>query len=275
MIDITKDELESLLSVATSAQMQVYEKTKPAVQDAADRCVREVLGAVGEAALDTSADSFFLRSAKRYICLDAFLAVLRQLDLVLTPTGFGVVANNTTSPASKERVNALHDQLALARERARGELLECLQEVEGWGTTVAASRQIRTVFYDVRELERMCDRETTMEEWKAMLRVAKEVDVDFRRLFGNAQMDDIVLKLRSGATSTSTAYADVVRLMQEITFLRAWHSPSEPERMRRLQELVEFNATTYTIYMNSNEYKVNHYERFQNKQDSPGFCFVG
>lgn len=275
MIDITKEEFESILSVATSAQMQVYDKVKPAIEEAKDRCERELLGTVGAADLDATSISSFVRAAKRYISMDAILSVLRQLDLVLTPTGFGVVANNTTSPASKERVNALADELALARERSRGTLISYLREVDGWGTTTQASHCIRTLFWDIRLLEEMCNRTTTMDEWKEMGRVAKETDVDFRRLLGNAQMDDILLRVRTGYANTVTAYADVVLLMQEITFLRFWHTPSEPERMRRLLELVEYNSSTFTIYMESNEYKVNHYERFQNKQENAGYCFVG
>lgn len=277
MITISKEEFEQILNVATSSQMQVYEKVEPVINEALSRCEWELLGDVGASALDAAAaaGSRLVATARRYVCMDALLSVLRQLDLVLTPTGFGVVANNTTAPASRERVDALRDELWLSRERSRGELLTLLCSVEGWGTTRQAKRQVRTVFWDIRLLESYANRATTQQEWAEMTTTAALVDTDLRRLLGNAQMDEIMEAVRTGKTETSTPYADVVLLMQAITFLRAWHSPAERERVRRLLETVEYNAETFATYMNSNEYKVNHYERFQNRQDSPGFCFVG
>ena len=45
------------------------------------------------------------------ICLRAAYDAVPQMDLVLTPTGFGIVSNQNTAPASRERVDALRLQL--------------------------------------------------------------------------------------------------------------------------------------------------------------------
>ena len=49
-------------------------------------------------------DEAITAQAVRYVCLRAFYDATPALDLVLTPTGFGVVSNQTIAPASKERV---------------------------------------------------------------------------------------------------------------------------------------------------------------------------
>ena len=50
-------------------------------------------------------------AARRCVAIRAMLRVFRQLDIVLTPTGFGVVSTDNVKPASRERVAALRDEL--------------------------------------------------------------------------------------------------------------------------------------------------------------------
>lgn len=49
------------------------------------------------------------------VVLRAAYHAIPYMDLVLTPTGFGIVSNQSTAPASRERVEALREQL---RQRA-------------------------------------------------------------------------------------------------------------------------------------------------------------
>lgn len=60
--------------------------------------------------------------AKQYIVVTAFADAVPSLDLVVTPTGIGVVNTETIAPASKERVERLIDYL---RQRS-GVLLDDL-----------------------------------------------------------------------------------------------------------------------------------------------------
>ena len=101
-IQISKDDFEQSILAATSSHSEVFESVEPHFKESYQRLCQQILGVVGEAALETSDD---LREAViKAVCLDAFLGVVRHLDLVLTPTGFGVVANNEVTPASAARV---------------------------------------------------------------------------------------------------------------------------------------------------------------------------
>ena len=133
-IQISKDDFEQSILAATSSHSEVFESVEPHFKESYQRISMQILGEVGEKALETSEkaletseealetsenpwynNSEELREAViKTVCLDAFLSVVRHLDLVLTPTGFGVVANNEVSPASSSRVEALIEQCRVA-----------------------------------------------------------------------------------------------------------------------------------------------------------------
>lgn len=54
----------------------------------------------------------------RAATLRAAYHLIPQLDLVLTPTGFGIVSNQNTAPASPARVQSLREELRHAATRA-------------------------------------------------------------------------------------------------------------------------------------------------------------
>lgn len=275
-MEITKTDFEDIVSLAASAQMQVYEKIKPSILSSAARCEMEILGTEGAEKLDKSGDTDILRSlVKEYICIDAVLHEFRKLDLVLTPTGFGVISNNTTSPASKARVDALQEQLNIARERSKGLLLFALSKLSGWGLTTQAIQQIRTPLYYIQQLEVIIGRDTDMTEWGDFRKESFDVDTRIRRLIGNAQMDDIMSKVRSNFADSNKSYPEIASHIIDIMFLHSMHSPNEEERVRYLMEEIEGNSEIFSIYMNSKEYQANHYERFKNKKENGAYFFVG
>ena len=100
-IQISKDDFEQSILAATSSHSEVFESVEKHFEESYQRLSRQILGEVGEEALETSDD---LREAViKAVCLDAFLGVVRHLDLVLTPTGFGVVANMIRQRLSMRR----------------------------------------------------------------------------------------------------------------------------------------------------------------------------
>ena len=54
---------------------------------------------------------------------EAMLHAVPQLDLILTPNGFGIVSNQNIAPASKERI----ERLLLALEKIRDDALQTIQ----------------------------------------------------------------------------------------------------------------------------------------------------
>lgn len=266
-MEITKEDFESIVTVAASAQTHVYEKVQPYIGMQTDMFLSQVMGGL------STADDEITAKAKAYVCLDAFLHVFRQLDLVLTPTGFGVVSNSTTAPASRERVNALEAQLLLERERTLGRLLVLLPKVSGWGDTAAARHLIRNLYYDIHMYETAAGKTVDFTAWREAQSVILETDTAIRTRISDAQMEALLSAVRHDTVTAEQLGAIV--LIQKITSLALAHSPLVKERVRGLINYLEQDDTTFTEYLASEEYKTNHYERFQNRKDSPGYCFVG
>lgn len=271
-MEISKSEFEAILSVATSSQMQVYEKVSPAILDATERCETQILGTAGTAAIEKDTSAGLLAAAKRYIAIDAFLSRLHQLDLVLTPTGFGVVSNNTTAPASRDRVTALENELQVQRERTLDKLLTLLPYIDGWGDEKAALLSIRTL-YSFSCYEMAMGRATDIAGWREAQRLIDEADMMLRRLVSDEQMDALLSAVRHNNLTTEQLGAVVT--IQRINSLHISHAPYERDETRRLLCFIEQNEDAFSEYMNSSAYKTNHYERFQNTKDAAGFCFVG
>lgn len=80
---------------------------------------------------DEQAKELAFTLARRIVVSDALLRAVPQLDLVLTPNGFGIVSNQNIVPASKDRVDRLLANLELVRDRTLQQLLPMLYIANG------------------------------------------------------------------------------------------------------------------------------------------------
>lgn len=271
-IQISKDDFEQSILAATSSHSEVFESVEKHFEESYLRLSRQILGEVGEEALETSDE---LREAViKTVCLDAFLSVVRHLDLVLTPTGFGVVANNEVSPASSSRVEALIEQCRVALIVAQDRVMSHLTVVSGWGSTLQAKQGIQTVLWS---MEGYCylTRQTSMtsKDWMAKLAAIQEADATLRKLVSDEQMDDIMCLVRG--VREGNEFEGSVRLMLSrclIMLANDMLSAYYNERARLLRYF-DANLDKFPLYANSSAYKANHFKEFQNEKSKPAFVF--
>lgn len=69
--------------------------------------------------------------ARSIVATEAFRAAVPSLNVILTANGFGIVSNNTTAPASKERTDSLIEALIAQRDNA---IEQMVFELNGLGT---------------------------------------------------------------------------------------------------------------------------------------------
>lgn len=270
-MEITKQEFENIVSVATSSHVEVYEKVEPHFAAAYDECKADVLGDVGTSAAEGTSQLEVTRCVKEWVAIRAFLDVFRQLDLVLTPTGFGVVSTQQMAPASKQRVDALIGHLRDSALRVHGRLLAKLCQVEGWGATVQAKENIETLFFDFRMLQKMQGPATSHLEWQAAQRLISEADEALRLKLSNEYMDALLDQVRCG-TVTADDQPVILLCRQVISLWIAGDQETVRLTMRRLLNMLEADLEKYTIYA-EHGYPVNHHETFQNTKDSPAYIF--
>lgn len=270
-MEITKTEFENIVSVATSAHVEVYEKVEPQFMAAYDDCKASVLGDVGTDAAEGSEHEALTKAVKRWVCLQAFLAVFRQLDLVLTPTGFGVVSTNQMAPASKQRVDALIGHLRDSALTVHGQLLTELCKVEGWGATDQAKENIDNLFFDFRLLQKMQGPAASHLDWQAAQRLIGEADEHLRLKLSNQYMDALIGHVRCGTVSVD----DHPVIFQCRHIINLWICGDQEAvrlKTRRLLNMLDADLEKYAIYGEFG-YPVNHHETFQNTKDAPAYIF--
>ena len=270
-MEITKSEFENILSVATSAHVEVYEKVEPHFMSAYDEVKADFMGDVGTTAAEDGQHDQLESAVKQLVAIDAFLSVFRQLDLVLTPTGFGVVSTQQMAPASKQRVDALIGQLRDSCLRAQGQLLTELCKVEGWGASDQAKENIDTLFFDFRMLQKMQGPAASHIEWQTAQRLVYEADEHLRRKISSQYMDALLDSVRGNAVSAD----DRPVIIQCRHIINLWICGDQEAvrlKMRRLLNTLDADLGKYTIYREFG-YPVNHHETFQNTLHAPAYIF--
>ncbi len=270
-MEITKQEFEKILSVATSSHMEVYEKVEPQFMAAYDECKADVLGDMGTSAAEDGQHTDLTADVKRWVALKAVLAVFRQLDLVLTPTGFGVVSTQQMAPASKQRVDALIGHLRDSTLIAHGKLLSSLCRISGWGGTEQARENIDTLFYDFRMLQKMQGPAASHLEWQAAQRLIGQADEALRLKLSNQYMDYLLNAVRCG-TVTIDDHPVIFQCRHIINLWIAGEQDAVKLKMHRLLNMLDTDLVRYSIYAEFG-YPVNHHETFQNTQDAPAYIF--
>lgn len=270
-MEITKQEFENIVSVATSSHVEVYEKVKPHFGTSLDECKAGVLGDVGTSAVEGEGSPALKNAVRKWVCLQAFLSVFRQLDLVLTPTGFGVVSTQQMAPASKQRVDALIGHLRDSALVAHGQLLAELCKLSSWGTTTQALENIDNLFFDFRLLQKMQGPAASHLDWQAAQRLIGEADEALRLKLSSQYMDALLEHVRCG-TVTVDDNPVIFQCRHIINLWIAGDQEAVKLKMRRLLNVLDADLEKYPIYA-EHGYPVNHHENFKNAQDAPAYIF--
>lgn len=277
-ITITKSDFEQALPVGAATNDSVYESVKPAIERQLSFSKDVLLGVAGMAYLEEKGeDSPLLKWYKQLVCLSAFLSVLRQLDLVLTPTGFGVVSNDNLAPASKQRVDALEGQLRTQYWKTLAMTLNGLRS-ENWGATDQARHFINHL-YDEYTYFFETHRNATYTDWNNYQTTIEEADEMLRTKMGDRQMDDILDAFRRADPNRLEPYREVIACIIRFTDTWAMKGVATLKQpvYRRLMRIIdsEEGKETFKLYSESIAYKANHHETFKNTKDSAGYVFNG
>lgn len=276
---ITKSEFERVLPVGMSSNDNVFEMVLPEVENQLSIFNAGLLGDVGAKMIDAAGtDGILYYNYIRMVVSAAFVAVMRQLDLVLTPTGFGVVSNDNVSPASKQRVDALEGQLRKSEYVSRAIVLMLLRSEE-WGETQQAVANIPYMFdeYDffVIQRNRMSG---DVDEWLKIQQLIRDADRHLRMKISDSQMDVLMSVYRKSGDYMSD-YQSIISYIKDFHY--DWCFGSQTDAMgyplRKIISTMENPdaAELYGNYLKSEAYKLNHHETIKNTKDSSAFFFNG
>lgn len=216
------------------------------------------------------------------ICLRAAYDAVPQMDLVLTPTGFGIVSNQNTAPASRERVDALrlqlrrdacqledgvllylaaHNLMTLRRSRA-GSLL--------WTPSLCTLHGVRTPEGG----------EVLREEFDAMATAlhaasARVVDVISPELYAALVKHQYAADagLEPDPSPKESAYAEALLMARQLMAAHVMHGRGIADHTRHLINYIEAHADQLDEYRLSPTYQARHTTQYENKQTDPSFFF--
>lgn len=216
------------------------------------------------------------------ICLRAAYDAVPQMDLVLTPTGFGIVSNQNTAPASRERVDALrlqlrrdacqledhvlsylaaHNLMTLRRSRA-GSLL--------WTPSLCTLYGIRTPEGG----------EVLREEFDAMATAlhaasARVVDVISPELYAALVKHQYAADVERvpGPSPKEEAYGAALLMARQLMAAHVMHGRGIADHTRHLINYIEAHADLLDEYRLSPTYQARHTTQYENKQTDPSFFF--
>ena len=273
MIAITKNDLEALVPVLTYPTDDLADKVLSQVPIVFDALCNQLLSISGEAALEHRQD--LLLAVKKLTCLDALVSIFAQMDLVATPTGFGVVSNQDTAPASSARVNALKDEVLTQRVYVANKVTDLLTRVPGWGDTPQAATAVSLVFRKIMYLQTYCGMYAySHKDWNSAQTDIFEADTIMRRNIGDAMMDTTLEKIRHGE---SEPYTTLIQHMNFFTAAVIMKNVSVKRYhllrlIREVEDPLKANGI-YKPYFDSDAFKANHYEHRRNKKGEAGFVF--
>ena len=216
------------------------------------------------------------------ICLRAAYNAVPQMDLVLTPTGFGIVSNQNTAPASRERVDALRLQLRRDACQLEDHVLLCLaaQNMMTLRRSRAASllwTPSLCTLYGIRTPE---GGEVLREEFDAMgtalhAASARVVDVISPELYAalvtRQYAADAGLELDPSAKEE--AYGEALLMARQLMAAHVMHGRGIADHTRHLINYIEAHADQLDEYRLSPTYQARHTTQYENKQTDPSFFF--
>lgn len=269
-MEISREDFERVLPVAASAYDEVFGKVSAQFERSEGFVLQKFFDSEDS---EMAKGEKTVQLLKVCVILHAFLAVFRQLDLVLTPTGFGVVGNDTMTPASKQRVDSLLASIQWQMQDAESALLQHLVRVEGWGGTLAAKQNIVSLIYCQRVLCQLMRKDTRDPNyWNDCMQAIEEVDSKISTLISFEQYEDMLDHVRKDTLKGNMLQAYNI-MLKAYGFHILENKQREHQAYRSLIDFLDANEETFHYYRASREYAALHYEHEKNTPDSPAFFF--
>ncbi len=118
---------------AVAGETSLYDKVQYHLQQSEAWLTNAFVSSDTMSRIKTYSDTMpLLHHCRMTLAADAMLHAVPQLDLILTPNGFGIVSTSNIAPASKERIERLLASLEKLRDDALAIVLAMLPGAHHW-----------------------------------------------------------------------------------------------------------------------------------------------
>lgn len=214
-----------------------------------------------------------LTEVKRYICFKAFYNAIPLLDLVLTPTGFGVVSNQNLAPASRDRVESLRRLVGNCRDESIDRVLEMLPLLKDWGDTIVARFRIGSLFYTAHQLRDYAGKpEALRSDLHQLGPTIAEAEEIIQSHISKELFKSLLEKIRKNTLADDEIIV-LHALRRAVGFFINDKLPAFRREIDDVVNVLEDNPVKFPIYKDSTAYKVKHFEHYQNDKDDTAYFF--
>lgn len=270
-LEITQAQFELYVPAFRSPTGEVFGKMRAALGECIDRWGEQVKG-------DDALDEDTERMVMRAVCLRAAYETIPQLDLVLTPTGFGIVSNQNTAPASRDRVQSLQERLRHSASRAED---ACTERLLAAGRLGHPEVRLRSLLWSARLMRAYGVKteqggEVYEEERVALQDELFAAELEVKALV-SAELYGALVRLQWDGTDVDelhwTLTDDVRRVLALRMQRRGRESGHMGEAMRSLLDLVQTHASELPEYDHSRTAEAQRMTGYENQEDDACFFF--
>ena len=228
----------------------------------------------GEDLLDNldALNPILVDALRQLVAAEALHRAVPSLDLALTPNGFGVVSNNTISPASKQRVDRLLGNLVALRDEAIEQTLLLLPKEEDWCATEQAHFFASTLFPNI-DLASLCG--VNSARWEKYLELrSRVIGIELtlaEDYFSPELMSELRYLFLLGTLTAEQLYIVQGIRSQVVDVLQG--NPINGTRMRDLVNFIRHRPVTFRTWHTSATAQLFSPPKFENNKKSSGYFF--
>lgn len=263
---------------------EIFEKHVPAFTNATDEIWLKVQGELEtsqsriENLFGENYESYITKTSThiKAVCLDAAYHVFHQMDIVLTPTGFGIVRNETLTPASKERTDAVKEEIRRNLSNAIDATLNILLNTD-WKSSAQATLLTREILYCPAMFRRYGVKtsegnEIFREEMEGMKIIIAEASNAIENII-SPELYQVLVSKQIDETNMTAPEKIVLEISRQCmaSIIMGDHSIIGKRLIQKLERIIEEYANSLTAYKNSQIYKARHTPKYANKKEDPTF----
>lgn len=203
-----------------------------------------------------------------------------HLDLILTPTGFGIVSNQSTAPASRERVEALREQLR--HSASIHEDIVITQAVREKALLHGAITYVDTLLWHPSLLTAYGittpdGRQVYYEEFHHLQAHIQAAHTQLAHIISPELLTALITHQHTPETDTNRAdiYDQLIHRARQILAAIITHQPDHTihDRLRAILDYITLHADSLPAYTNSRTAAAHRLQPYRNQKEDTTYFF--
>lgn len=269
-LNITEQRFAEVIGTPSTEISELYARCSPLFPTAQANLEKAVNYRI---AAFPASDQPIVKATEQYVCLCAYLIAIPQLDLIWTPTGFGIVQNNTLAPASRERVDALRTSLTDSIITTKFQLLELLFAID----TYAAAQSDAPFIVLPKQYKEVSGENITDTDFDKLTGKLKQAERRLRHIISQAELDNLRNKahLRLAGQEPTAAQCRAINAINVALTAIINELCTVDSYLADVLDIVnnEDYAEDFSLYRHSSECEANNTKPYENTADKSTFFF--